>query len=73
MVRKSCTVFMDLEITHGRVASEELWYCIMDSRVAEKYVKVVQDKYEDNETVVTCAAQVIDVLNLMCNYSKDQL
>lgn len=24
MVRKSRTVFMDLEITHGRVASEEL-------------------------------------------------
>ncbi|KAK3508739.1 hypothetical protein QTP70_004218 [Hemibagrus guttatus] len=45
----------DLEKVHDRVPSEELWYCMRKSGVAEKYVRVVQDMYERSRTVVRCA------------------
>ena len=32
----------------------ELWYCMKKSQVAEKYVKVVQDMYENSVTNVRC-------------------
>ncbi|KAK3511140.1 hypothetical protein QTP70_032093 [Hemibagrus guttatus] len=48
-------VFVDLEKAYDRVPREELWYCMRKSGVAEKYVRVVQDMYERNRTVVRCA------------------
>ena len=48
-------VFLDLEKVYDKVPREELWYCMRKSRVAEKYVKVVQDMYEDSVTTVRCA------------------
>ncbi|KAK3519256.1 hypothetical protein QTP70_023102 [Hemibagrus guttatus] len=48
-------VFVDLEKAYDRVPREELWYCMMKSGVAEKYVRVVQDMYERSRTVVRCA------------------
>ncbi|KAK3572681.1 hypothetical protein QTP86_004020 [Hemibagrus guttatus] len=47
--------FLNLEKAYDRVPREELWYCIMKSGVAEKYVRVVQDMYERSRTVVRCA------------------
>ena len=32
-------------------SAEELWYCMRKSRVAEKYVRLVQDMYEESEIV----------------------
>ncbi|KAL7844615.1 hypothetical protein SRHO_G00231540 [Serrasalmus rhombeus] len=51
-------VFVDLEKAYDMVPREELWYCMRKSGVAEKYVRVVQDMYEDSETVVRCAVGV---------------
>uniref|UniRef100_A0A3B4DPZ4 ribonuclease H n=1 Tax=Pygocentrus nattereri TaxID=42514 RepID=A0A3B4DPZ4_PYGNA len=51
-------VFVDLEKVYDRVPREELWYCMRKSGVAEKYVRMVQDMYEDSETVVRCAVGV---------------
>ncbi|KAK3547492.1 hypothetical protein QTP86_021194, partial [Hemibagrus guttatus] len=48
-------VFVDLEKAYDRVPTEELWYCMRKSGVAEKYVRVVQDMYERSRTVVRCA------------------
>ncbi|KAK3543943.1 hypothetical protein QTP70_031851 [Hemibagrus guttatus] len=45
----------NLEKAYDRVPREELWYCMRKSGVAEKYVRVVQDMYERNRTVVRCA------------------
>ncbi|KAK3547951.1 hypothetical protein QTP70_001318 [Hemibagrus guttatus] len=45
----------NLEKAYDRVPREELWYCMRKSRVAEKYVRVVQDMYERSRTVVRCA------------------
>ncbi len=48
-------VFVDLEKAYDRVPREELWYCMRKSSVAEKYVRVVQDMFEDSVTAVRCA------------------
>lgn len=47
--------FVDLEKAYDRVLREELWYCMRKSCVAEKYVRVVQDVFEDSVTAVRCA------------------
>ena len=33
---------------HDRVPWEEVWYCMRNSGVAEKYVRIVQDMYDDS-------------------------
>ena len=53
-------VFVDLEKAYDRVPREELWYCMRKSGVAEKYVRAVQDMYEDCQTVVRCAVGVTE-------------
>ena len=49
-------VFIDLEKAYDRVPREEIWDCMRSSGVAEKYVEVVKDMYEDSITTVKCAA-----------------
>ncbi|KAK3570860.1 hypothetical protein QTP86_029399 [Hemibagrus guttatus] len=63
MVRVHC-VFVDLEKAYDRVPREELWYCMRKSGVAEKYVRVVQDMYEKNRTVVRCAVGQTEEFNV---------
>ncbi|KAI5089397.1 hypothetical protein C0J45_20805 [Silurus meridionalis] len=53
-------VLVDLEKAYDRVPREELWYCIRKSGVSEKYVRVVQDMYEDSVTAVKCAVGTTD-------------
>ena len=48
-------VFVDLENAYDRVPREELWYCMRKSGIVEKYVRLVQDMYEETETVMRCA------------------
>ena len=48
-------VFMGLKKAYDKVPREELWYCMRKSQVAEKYVKVVQDMYEDSVATMRCA------------------
>ena len=48
-------VFVDLEKAYDRVPREELWYCMKKSGMVEKYVRLVQDMYEESETVGRCA------------------
>ncbi|KAK3553497.1 hypothetical protein QTP70_004178 [Hemibagrus guttatus] len=54
----------NLEKAYDRVPREELWYCMRKSRVAEKYVRVVQDMYERSRTVVRCAVGQTEEFNV---------
>ena len=55
-------VFVDLEKAYDKVPREEVWYCIRKSGLAEKYVRIVQDKYDDSITItaVSCAVGVTE-------------
>ena len=49
-------VFIDLEKAYDRVPREELYWCMRDKVVPEKYIRLVNDMYHQCETVVRCAA-----------------
>ena len=54
---RSCTclaymVFIDLEKAYDRVPRQEVWRCVMEKGVSEKYVRIIQDMYEGARTRV---------------------
>ena len=49
-------VFIDLEKAYDRIPREELYWCMRDKGVPEKYIRLVKDMYHQRETVVRCAA-----------------
>ena len=53
-------VFVDLEKAYDKVPREEVWYCMRTSGLAEKYVRIVQDMYDDSTTAVRCAVGVTE-------------
>lgn len=57
--QKEACVSVDIRKAYSMVQKEELWYCMKMSGVAEKYVRVVQDIYERDMTVVRQVRQRI--------------
>jgi hypothetical protein len=51
-------VFIDLEKAYDRVPRDEIWHCLREAEVPEKYVRVVQDMYDECVTAVRCAVGV---------------
>ena len=45
-------VFIDLEKEYDRVPRQEVWRCMREKGVPEKYVQLVQDIYQDIKTCV---------------------
>ena len=45
-------VFIDLEKAYDRVPRQEVWRCLREQGVPEKYVRLVKDTYEDARTQV---------------------
>lgn len=66
-------MFTDLEKADNRVPRKELWYCMRKLRVAEKYVRVVRDMYEDTVTAVWSAVGMADWFEVDPDCIKDQL
>ena len=50
------SVFIDLEKAYDIVPREELYWCMRNKGVPEKYIRLVKDMYHQCETVVRCAA-----------------
>lgn len=63
---------VDLQKGHDKVPREELWYCIRKSGVVEKYARMVENVYEDSETVVWCVVGVMGS-KWRWNYIRDLL
>ena len=70
--RELCCVFVDLEKVYDRVPREELWYCMKKSGIVEKYVRLVQDMYEESKTAMRCAVNVQKILRLGLDCTRDQ-
>ena len=49
-------VFIDLEKAYDRVPREELYWCMRNKEVPEKYIRLVKAMYHQFESVVRCAA-----------------
>ena len=45
-------VFIDLEKAYDKVPRQEVWRCLREQGVPEKYVRLVKDTYEDARTQV---------------------
>ena len=52
--------FVELEKAYDKVQREEVWYCMRKSGLAEKYVRIVQEMYDDSITAVRCAVGVTE-------------
>ena len=48
-------MFIDLEKAYDRVPRQEKWNCLRLKDVEEKYIRLIQDTYENCKTRVRCA------------------
>ena len=53
-------VFIDLEMAYGRLPLQEVWRCIREKGVPEKYVMIVQDMYEGATTRIQSSVGLTD-------------
>ena len=53
-------VFIDLEKAYDRIPREEVWRCMREKGVPEKYVRVCQDMYREAYTQVRTAVGMTD-------------
>ena len=57
-------VFIDLEKAYDRVPRQEVWRCLAEQGVPEKYVRLVKDTYEDARTQVNTSIGVTDKITV---------
>ena len=57
-------IFIDIEKAYDRVPREEIWRCMRERNVPEKYVKLIQDMYRGCKTKVRSAAGESDSFNV---------
>ena len=52
MQKELHTVLIDIEKAYGRVPRQDVWRCLREQGVLEKYVRLVKDTFEDACTQV---------------------
>ena len=57
-------VFIDLEKAYDRVPRQEVWRCMREKGVPEKYVIIVQDMHEEGRTRVKSSVGITDIIPL---------
>ena len=61
-------VFVDLEKAYDKVPREQVWYCIIKSGLAEKYVRIIQDIIiiiiYNNKTLFQATAHVGTIIQI---------
>ena len=55
-------VFIDLEKAYDRVPRQEVWRCMREKGVPEKYIMIVQDMYEGARTRVKSSVGLTDMI-----------
>ena len=65
-------VFVDLDKAYGKVPKEEVWYCMRRSGLTEKYVTIVQGRYDDSTTAVRCELGVTEGFEVSEKNGQDQ-
>ena len=63
-------VFVDLEKTYDRVPRQDVWRCLREQGVPEKYVRLVKDTYEDARTQVKTSIGLTARSRLETDYIK---
>ena len=53
-------VIGELEKAYDKVPREDVWYCMRKSGLADKYVRIVHDMYDDSTPAVRCAVGVTE-------------
>ena len=66
-------VLIDLEKANDRVSREELYWCMRNKGVPEKYIRLVKDMYHQCETVMRCAAGTSEPFAVKLDSTKDPL
>jgi len=56
--------FIDLEKAYDRVPRSEVWRCMREKGVSEKYVRLVQDMYRDVTSQVSSCVGITDEFNI---------
>ena len=53
-------VFIDLETAYDKVPRQEVWRCMREKGVPEKYVRIVRDMYDEARTQIKSSVGLMD-------------
>ena len=62
--REMQKVFIDLQKAYDRVPRQEVWRCLREQGVPEKYVHFMKDTYEDARTQVKTSIGLTDKITV---------
>ena len=57
-------IFIDLEKAYDRVPREEVWHCLREKEVPEKYIETIKDMYDNSLTVIRTAVGETEPFNV---------
>ena len=55
-------IFIDLKKAYDRVTRQEIWNLLRLKEVEKKYLRIIQDIYQDRKALVRCAGGIYTLL-----------